>query len=175
MTLSLVLGGARSGKSSYAQRWAMSESDSPFYVATSRPVDADHEARIERHRRERGPCWTTVEADTDLTKIPLANETAVVDCVTLWMSNFFADKGSEVEPALKWAESQIDTLATRPGHLIFVSNELGQGLHASTQIGRRFTDLQGFINQFLAARADSVVLMVAGLPLAVKGRLPNFG
>ena len=175
MSATLVLGGARSGKSRHAQALARALSPHPVYVATSRVWDADHAARIERHRRERGPEWRTIECELELASLELRGEVAVIDCVTLWLSNFFADLGSDVEPSLARARAQIDQLAALDATLIVVSNELGQGLHAPTELGRKFTDLQGLVNQHIAARAENVAWMVAGIPCYVKGRAPHAG
>jgi adenosylcobinamide kinase/adenosylcobinamide-phosphate guanylyltransferase len=177
MSLTLVIGGARSGKSRHAQTLALGLSARPIYVATSRVWDADHAARIERHRRERGPEWRTIECELELAALEpeLRGEVAVIDCVTLWLSNFFADLGSDVEPSLGRARAQIDQLAAVDATLIVVSNELGQGLHAPTELGRKFTDLQGLVNQHIAARAENVAWMVAGIPCYVKGRAPHAG
>ena len=178
MSLTLVLGGARSGKSRHAQALALALSPRPLYVATSRAWDADHAARIERHRRERGPEWRTLECEIELASLELAGEVAVIDCVTLWLSNLLADLGGSdlnaaVEHCLERARAQIDQLAQRPATLILVSHELGQGVHAPTELGRKFTDLQGLVNQHIAARADNVAWMVAGIPHYVKGRAPD--
>jgi adenosylcobinamide kinase / adenosylcobinamide-phosphate guanylyltransferase len=175
VSLTLVLGGARSGKSRHAQALALGLSARPIYVATSRVWDADHAARIERHRRERGPEWRTIECELELAALEpeLRGEVAVIDCVTLWLSNFFADQGIDIDPSLARACAQIDRLASIDATLILVSNELGQGLHAPTEIGRKFTDLQGLVNQHVAARADNVAWMVAGIPLYVKGSAPH--
>lgn len=177
MSLTLVLGGARSGKSRYAQSLALGLSVNPVYVATSRVWDADHAERIERHRRERGPEWRTIECELELAALEpeLTGAVAVIDCVTLWLSNFFADMGSEVAPSLARAQAQIDRLERFQATLIVVSNELGQGLHAPTEVGRKFTDLQGLVNQHVAARSENVAWMVAGIPLYVKGRAPSAG
>ena len=175
MSLTLVLGGARSGKSRHAQALALALSPRPLYVATSRVWDDDHAARIERHRRERGPEWRTAECERELAALELAGEVAVIDCVTLWLSNFFSDLGSDVDRCLELARAQVDLLAAIPATLIVVSNELGQGLHASTEVGRKFTDLQGLVNQHIAARADNVAWMVAGIPHYVKGAAPRAG
>jgi adenosylcobinamide kinase / adenosylcobinamide-phosphate guanylyltransferase len=177
VSLTLVLGGARSGKSRHAQALALGLSARPLYVATSRVWDADHAERIERHRRERGPEWRTIECELELGALEpeLTGEVAVIDCVTLWLSNFFADMGSDVEPVLERARLQVDRLASFRATLIVVSNELGQGLHAPTEVGRKFTDLQGLVNQHIAARAENVAWMVAGVPLYVKGRAPGAG
>lgn len=175
MSLTLVLGGARSGKSRHAQTLALALSPRPLYVATSRVWDDDHAARIARHQRERGPEWRTIECEVELGSLALAGEVAVIDCVTLWLSNFFADFGSDVDACLAKAKAEIDRLANVEATLLIVSNELGQGLHAPTDIGRKFTDLQGLVNQHIAARADNVAWMVAGIPLYVKGRAPDAG
>jgi adenosylcobinamide kinase/adenosylcobinamide-phosphate guanylyltransferase len=173
VSLTLILGGARSGKSRYAQSLALGLTARPLYVATSRIWDADHQARIERHRRERGPEWRTLECEIELGSLELDGEVAVIDCVTLWLSNFFADIGADVDACLERARREIDVLAGRDAHLIVVTNELGQGLHAATELGRKFADLQGLVNQHIAARAANVALMVAGIAHYVKGQAPS--
>jgi adenosylcobinamide kinase / adenosylcobinamide-phosphate guanylyltransferase len=173
MSITLVLGGARSGKSRHAQALALALSRRPLYVATSRVWDDDHAERIARHRRERGPEWRTVECELDLASLALAGEVAVIDCVTLWLSNFFADLGSDVDVCLGKAKAQIAALEKVDATLLVVSNELGQGLHAPTELGRKFTDLQGLVNQHIAEHAENVAWMVAGIPHYVKGQAPR--
>ena len=175
--LTLVIGGARSGKSRHAQALALALSPRPFYVATSRVWDADHAERIERHRKDRGPEWRTIECELELGSLEaqLAGQVAVIDCVTLWLSNFFADMDSNVDQSLARARAEVDRLATFDATLIVVTNELGQGLHASTEVGRKFTDLQGLVNQHIAARAENVAWMVAGIPVYIKGKAPGGG
>lgn len=173
MSITLVIGGARSGKSRYAQSLAQTLSARPLYVATSRVWDEDHLRRIERHRRERGPEWRTIECELGFGSIELAGEVAVIDCVTLWLSNYFSDAKAELDVCLEQARLEIDQLARLDARLIIVTNELGQGLHAETEIGRKFTDLQGLVNQYIAARSDTVVLMVAGIAHYVKGQAPS--
>jgi adenosylcobinamide kinase/adenosylcobinamide-phosphate guanylyltransferase len=175
MTLTLVLGGVRSGKSRYAAELARALSPRPIYVATSRRWDADHERRIERHQRERGPEWRTLECEIDLGALELEGEVAVIDCITLWLSNFFADDGADVDHCLARARPAIDRLAAKRAELLLVSNELGQSLHAPTEVGRKFVDTQGLVNQYIAARADNVAFLVAGLPQYLKGRAPHVG
>jgi adenosylcobinamide kinase / adenosylcobinamide-phosphate guanylyltransferase len=172
VSLTLIIGGARSGKSRYAQNLALGLTAHPLYVATSRVWDADHQQRIERHRRERGPEWRTIECELELGSLELAGEVAVIDCVTLWLSNFFADIGADVEQCLERARREINVLAEHDARLIVVSNELGQGLHAPTELGRKFADLQGLVNQHIAGRACNVALMVAGIAHYVKGQAP---
>jgi len=173
MSATFVLGGARSGKSRYAQALALGMTARPLYVATSRVWDADHAERIARHRRERGPEWRTVECETALGSLALEGEVAVIDCVTLWLSNLFHDSGTHADACLELARVELDQLLGQGARLIIVSNEVGQSLHAPTEIGRKFTDLQGLVNQHIAARADNVALMVAGIPLYVKGQAPR--
>lgn len=168
MNATLVIGGARSGKSRYAQRLALGLSTNPIYLATSRIWDEDHRARIERHRLDRGPEWTTIEEPLRLSEQPVTDRVVVVDCVTLFLTNVFAEHGYELEPTLAHATRELERTLERSATWIFVSNEVGQSLHAPTEAGRKFTDLQGFVNQFLAERCQRVVLMVAGLPLEVK-------
>ena len=169
--ITLVLGGTRSGKSRYAQQLARQLSERPLYVATSRPWDADHQARIARHQRERGPEWRTVECEIELDSLPLDGEVAVIDCVTLWLTNLFSD--ADVERCLGRARAIIDRLTGRRAQLLLVSNELGQSLHAPTELGRKFVDLQGLVNQHIATRAQNVVWMVAGIASYVKGAAPE--
>jgi len=167
--IALVLGGARSGKSRYAQRVAEQLSPSPVIVATSRVYDDDHAARIARHKADRGPQWTTIEEPTAIARAELAGRVVVVDCATLWLTNFFAGAEWQLEPALAAVRAELDAALRIAATWIFVSNELGMAPHATTELGRKFVDAQGFLNQTLAARADAVTLMVAGLPLFVKG------
>jgi adenosylcobinamide kinase / adenosylcobinamide-phosphate guanylyltransferase len=171
--ITLVLGGTRSGKSRHAQLLARSLAERPLYVATSRVWDASHAERIARHQRDRGPEWRTLECERELDLLPLDGEVAVIDCVTLWLTNFFSDEGSDVELCLERARGIIDRLALRQAQLILVSNELGQSLHAPTELGRKFVDLQGLVNQHIAARADNVAWVVAGIPSYIKGHAPN--
>ena len=173
--ITLLLGGARSGKSRYALELARQLSPRPLFVATSRPWDAEHLARIERHQRERGPEWRSLECELDLASLELDGEVAVIDCITLWLSNFFSDENADVERCLDRARPSIDRLAERRAELLVVSNELGQSLHAPTELGRKFVDLQGLVNQYIAARADNVAMMVAGIPHYVKGQAPRAG
>jgi adenosylcobinamide kinase / adenosylcobinamide-phosphate guanylyltransferase len=171
--ITLVLGGTRSGKSRHAQKLACALTERPLYVATSRVWDAAHAERIARHQRDRGPEWRTLECERDLDQLPLDDEVAVIDCVTLWLTNFFTDEDSDVERCLARARAIVDRLAQRRAQLILVSNELGQSLHAPTELGRKFVDLQGLVNQHIAARADNVAWLVAGIAQYVKGRAPD--
>lgn len=167
-SVTLVIGGARSGKSRYAEKLALEWATNPVYVATSRVWDADHQERIERHRSDRGPEWQTIEEEKALSRMNVQRRVVVVDCVTLWLTNFFVDAQPHHEAALSAIKSEFDRTAALSNHFIFVTNEVGQGVHADTELGRKFTDAQGFINQHIAARSNRVVLMVAGIPVDVK-------
>ena len=170
MSITLVLGGARSGKSRYAERLCL---DNRVFVATAQAFDGEMTERIALHRQQRGGNWTTVEAPLALIDALRLNDQperfVLVDCLTLWLSNLMlAEKDCEAEFAAleRWAQQH-------KGTIVFVSNELGLGLVPETALGRRFRDLHGVMNQRVAALAGSVVLVVAGLPLGVKGRLPG--
>jgi adenosylcobinamide kinase/adenosylcobinamide-phosphate guanylyltransferase len=168
-----VLGGVRSGKSRFAQRLALHLAKDPVYLATSRIYDDDHRRRIERHQKERGPEWTTIEEPERLSEAQIAGRVVVVDCLTLWLNNCFMSESSDPDRTLHFVSAELDRLFRVPATLILVSNEIGQGVHAPTELGRRFTDLQGLLNQLVATRADNVVLMIAGLAQQIKGRLPD--
>jgi len=165
--LTLVLGGARSGKSRYAQNLIAALPPPWVFVATGEPGDAEMTERIALHRLKRGENWQTIEAPHDLTaalasisdKAPI-----LIDCLTLWLSNrMLADADLEAEIAL--LEAALDR---RRAPIALVSNEVGFGIVPDNELARRFRDLQGRLNQRMAARADRVVLVVAGLPIVVK-------
>jgi adenosylcobinamide kinase/adenosylcobinamide-phosphate guanylyltransferase len=170
--ITLVLGGARSGKSRHAQELARAAAARPVYLATSRRWDDDHAARIARHRADRGPEWETIEEERAIARADLAGRVVVVDCVTLWLTNVLMDAESDAEAAWREARGQIAKLAEIDATWVVVSNELGMAPHAETPLGRRFVDMQGMANQALAAAAERVVLMVAGIAMPVKGPRP---
>ncbi len=171
--LTLVIGGARSGKSRYAES-LMATLPAPWkppwaYIATAEAGDEEMAARIAAHRARRSADWKTVEAPRDLAAALKAwgSMPALVDCLTLWLSNLMiaeADTDREMEELEK-------ALAVAAAPAVLVANEVGSGIVPSFPLGRRFRDMQGMFNQRIAARADRVVLMVAGLPLPIKGTL----
>ncbi len=167
-SITLITGGQRSGKSSFAQRLALERSESPVYIATSRVWDDEHRRRIERHRADRGPQWTNIEEEKHPSVHDLGGRTVVVDCVTLWCTNFFFDLGGDTDRALAEAKAEFDLLAAADADFIFVTNEIGLGGVSENALQRRFTDLQGWVNQYIAQRADAVYMMVSGLPLRIK-------
>ena len=169
--ITLITGGERSGKSRFAQEMAMKETPTPVYLATARVWDDEFRLRIERHQRDRGEQWTTIEEEKFLSRHELAGRTVVIDCVTLWLTNFFCDAGNDcpLDDILREAREEFDRFTRHAAHYIFVSNEIGMGGVPIDPVQRRFTDLQGWMNQYIASRVDEVVLMVSGIPVGVKG------
>jgi len=158
--LTLVIGGARSGKSSFAERLITATSRPRRYIATAEAWDDEMRERIAQHRQDRGAAWTTVEAPLDL---PAAlaearpDEAVLVDCATLWLTNhLLADHD----------------LATEADPVVVVTNETGWGIVPENALARRFRDEQGRLNRRVATAADLVVTVIAGLPLVLKGTLP---
>ncbi|KAL9185073.1 hypothetical protein ACHAXT_002850 [Thalassiosira profunda] len=195
-TVYLVTGGARSGKSSYAQSLCESLDAAPVYLATSKAWDDDFQRRVKRHQDERGDRWTTIEEPlrpsqhSDVFK----GRAVLVDCLTLWLTNYFTESGVFSEPdgdndakasgdearmedaateALARIKAEFDKMAQQwDATFVFVSNEIGSGLHAETPASRKFVDAQGWLNQHVASKADMVVHMVAGVPSVIK-QLPT--
>ena len=171
--VTLVLGGARSGKSRFAEGLIAALPppwQSPWtYVATAEAGDDEMAERIATHRARRGPQWLTIEAPRDLVAALAScrNTPVLVDCLTLWLSNLTLAE-ADIEAEVAHLEA---TLAAATAPLVLVSNEVGYGIVPDYPLGRRFRDHQGTLNQKIAARADRVVLVVAGLPLALKGVL----
>ena len=165
----LITGGARSGKSSYAEKLALSLSDAPVYLATARIWDEEFRERVRRHKARRGPQWTNIEEEKLLSRHDLAGRVVLVDCLTLWATNFFFDLDSDVDRALAALQAEFDRFTTQDATFILVTNEIGMGGTSDNAIQRHFTDLQGWMNQYAAARADEVVLMVSGIPVKIKG------
>jgi adenosylcobinamide kinase/adenosylcobinamide-phosphate guanylyltransferase len=167
----LVLGGARSGKSRHAQELARGHRRVAL-VATAEALDADMAARIDRHRAERARSWLTVESPQDpvgaCRRLAGSVDVAVVDCLTLWVSNRLLS-GDDHAAILAGADDMASLCRERTLSLVLVSNEVGGGVHPSTRDGLQFRDLLGLVNQRVAAAADRVTLMVAGIPMTVKG------
>jgi adenosylcobinamide kinase/adenosylcobinamide-phosphate guanylyltransferase len=164
----LVTGGQRSGKSNYALQLALSLSQKPVYLATSRIWDEDHKARIELHKTERDTRWENIEEEKQLSKLNLTNKTVVLDCITLWLANFYTDSNYLVTESLAQAKNELDGFIKQEMNLIVITNEIGMGTHATTDMGRKFADLQGWMNQYIAQKADAVTFMVSGIPMKVK-------
>ncbi|SDS00946.1 adenosylcobinamide kinase /adenosylcobinamide-phosphate guanylyltransferase [Polaribacter sp. KT25b] len=163
-----ISGGERSGKSSYAQKMAENISKTPIYLATSRIWDEDFRARVDKHISDRDDCWTTLEEEKNISAVIADKSTVVVDCVTLWLTNFYVDTKYDIQESLKLAKQEIEKLVEIDANIIIISNEIGMGLHATTESGRKFTELQGWVNQFIAKKANKATFMVSGLPLKLK-------
>ena len=164
----VITGGQRSGKSSYAQKLALSLSSNPVYLATSRVWDEEHRARIVRHHADRGPEWTNLEEEKFLSKHNLAGRVVLVDCVTLWATNFFFDNKADVALSLSQLKTEFEKLTSQDATFIFVTNEIGLGGISADELQRKFTDLQGWFNQHIAGIAGKVILMTSGIPLVLK-------
>ena len=169
--LTFILGGAASGKSAYAEGLVNNTSRSKTYIATAQPFDDEMRQKIAAHKTARGMGWTTIEAPFDPATALVAQDPAgivLLDCVTLWLTNvLLADH--DVTAA---GDALLAALATCPCPVVVVSNEVGQGIVPDNALSRRFRAAQGHLNQRLARQADTVVAVMAGLPLALKGDLP---
>ena len=165
----LVTGGQRSGKSSYAQKRALSIAPNPVYLATAHVWDEEFRKRVERHQQDRGPEWTNIEEEKYLSKHDVSGRVVVIDCVTLWGTNFFFANDSDVETSLQQLKEEFLCFTNQPACFLFVTNELGMGGVSVDEVQRKFTDLQGWLNQFIASQADEVILMVSGIAVPIKG------
>lgn len=164
----LITGGQRSGKSRYAQEMALSLSSNPVYLATSRIWDEEHRIRIERHKTERGEEWSNIEEEKELSKHDLKDRVILIDCITLWATNYFFDLDSNIQKSLDALKTEFDRFIMQEASFILVTNEIGMGEMSQNDIQRKFADLQGWLNQYIAKRADEVYLMVSGIPMKVK-------
>ena len=194
----LITGGQRSGKSSKAEELALSLSETPVYMATAHIWDEEFQERVRRHQERRGPQWTNIEEEMALSKHDMTGRVVVIDCVTLWLTNILyseelrvkseefataqdgeADssaKGTAVansslftlNSSLKLAKAEFDKFTEAEATYIFVTNEIGSGGVSDNALQRKFTDLQGWMNQYIAQKADEVILMVSGLPIVIK-------
>lgn len=163
-----ITGGQRSGKSSYAQKLALELSNNPIYLATARYWDGDFRNRIARHQADRDERWENIEEEKYVSQLDFTGRVVVMDCVTLWLNNFFVDTKNDVDACLEQAKTEIDGLSQQAATFIIISNEIGMGVHSHHESGRKFTDLQGWVNQYIAQKADKAILMVSGLPLNLK-------
>lgn len=163
-----ITGGQRSGKSSYAQQEALKLSENPVYLATSRIWDDDFKKRVERHKNDRSENWINIEEEKDISKLDLKNKVVVLDCITLWLTNYFSDNNYNVDESLEQAKKEWNNFIQTNATIFVISNELGMGIHSETESVRKFTDLQGWMNQYIAKQADKVYLMVSGIPLHVR-------
>ncbi len=163
-----ITGGARSGKSAYGQQLARQMTTRPIYVATARIWDDDFEGRIKKHQEDRGETWKCIEEEKYLSRHNFDGQIVMIDCVTLWLTNFFVDTKNNVEESLGLFKSELNALRKQEATFIIISNEIGMGTHAHNEVARKFTDLQGWANQYLASVADQAILMVSGVPVKIK-------
>ncbi len=183
MSKILITGGARSGKSSFAQELAVKQKEPVLFVATAEPLDSEMVKRIAEHRKSRPPGWITLEASRHLGEqihkaIGSTKKLVVIDCITLLLSNAFNEYKEKSDEQLddaaieKLCFSEIDELLvcmiSHASSFIIVTNEVGDGIVPLTRMGRLFRDILGRVNQTLARECDTVYLMVAGIPLKVK-------
>jgi adenosylcobinamide kinase/adenosylcobinamide-phosphate guanylyltransferase len=166
----LITGGARSGKSRYAEQRAGELGGRRLYVATAEAKDNEMAQRIAEHKLRRGDEWRTIEEPFELSSALLAQrgrtDCALVDCVTLWLSNLLLYRDAEF--AGENVEQLVETLPRLDFHVVLVTNEVGWGIVPENALARQFRDLAGWTNQQIAAAADEVILTVAGVPMIVK-------
>ena len=169
--LSLVLGGAACGKSAFAETLVKSAAPVPTYIATAQVYDAEMAAKVKAHQTGRGGDWTTIEEPLDIAaafaKAP-ADAPILIDCATLWLTNVILGD-HDLERA---QQNFMGAIADAGRPVVVVSNETGQGIVPENALARRFRNAQGQLNQTIAAQADLVVAVIAGLPVVLKGRLP---
>ena len=163
----LITGGQRSDKSRHAEQLALSLSQHPVYVATAHIWDDEFRERVRIHQERRGSQWTNIEEERHLSRHDLTGRVAVIDCVTLWLTNFFFDT-QNVDKSLDMAKREFDLFTAHDGTFIFGTNEIGSGGTSVDAVQRQFTDLEGWMNQYIASRADEVILMVSGIPVKIK-------
>ncbi|HEX5539006.1 MAG TPA: bifunctional adenosylcobinamide kinase/adenosylcobinamide-phosphate guanylyltransferase [Methylophilaceae bacterium] len=174
MALTLILGGARSGKSAHAEQRAQASGLAVTYIATAQVYDAEFGARVEHHKQRRPTAWKTVEVAHHLAAT-LRQEARpglclIIDCLTLWLAQCICPDCAPTE-GVDWQHERsalLETLPGLPGNIILVSNEVGMGIVPLGEINRRFQDEQGRLNQALAAACDEVTFIAAGLPLKLK-------
>lgn len=192
----LVTGGQRSGKSTYAEKLALelAAGEQAVYMATSRIWDEEFAHRVQLHKERRGPQWINLEEEKYLARHNVAGRVVLVDCVTLWSTNFFFDisdntlpdnlgsdaanitmdaaqaqeSASVVEQALQQIKAEFEKFTSQNATFIFVTNEIGLGGVSENKVQRQFTDLLGWLNQYIASKADEVLLMVSGIPVKIK-------
>ena len=163
----MITGGQRSGKSKKAEEIAMSLSDNPVYVATAHIWDEEFRERVKRHQERRGPQWANIEEEKFLSRHDLTGRVAVIDCVTLWLTNFFFENNN-VDETLTAVKEEFEHFTKNDATYIFVTNEIGSGGVSDNAVQRQFTDLEGWMNQYIASRADEVILMVSGIAVKIK-------
>lgn len=168
----LITGGQRSGKSTYAEQRALSLSPNPVYMATAHIWDDEFAQRVQRHQERRGTEWTNIEEERLLSHHHVNGRVVLIDCLTLWATNFVAASDNtslpDVDALLTEMKAELDRFTAQDATFIFVTNEIGLGGTSANALQRRFTDLLGWLNQYVASLADEVVLMVSGIAVHIK-------
>lgn len=169
----LITGGQRSGKSSYAERRALELSPNPVYMATAHIWDDEFALRVQRHQERRGPEWTNIEEERQLSRHDVRGRVVLIDCLTLWATNFFSasavdEEQPDIDALLAEMKAEFDRFTAQDATFLFVTNEIGLGGTSANALQRRFTDLLGWLNQYVASQADEVVLMVSGIEVRIK-------
>ncbi len=166
--ITLITGGQRSGKSVFAEQKALSLANNPMYLATSRTWDDEHRQRIALHKQRRGNEWTNIEEEKFLSQVTVNERVVLIDCVTLWATNFFFDLDADVQKSLHALKAEFDVFTRQNAEFIFVTNEIGLGEMSANPIQRKFADLLGWLNQYIASQADDVFLVTVGIPIKIK-------
>lgn len=165
----MITGGQRSGKSRIAEAMALRLSATPIYIATARIFDEEFSHRVKLHQQRRGPEWTTYEEPMNVSELQVGEkDTVLFDCITLWATNCYFEQGEDIDKSLRFMKEQLALLTAKTGNIIFVTNEIGLGGVSENAMQRRFTDLQGLINQHVAEMADEVYLSISGIPVKIK-------
>ncbi len=176
MASSLLIGGVRSGKSAWAVNYAR-KFKRKLFIATAEPCDDDMKQRIHIHQEERGEGWTTIEAGRDI--LPALENSSdqydciVIDCLTVWTALIMAERESQQQVIQQWIEPLVQEIPKQTAKIVIVTNEVGLSVHPEYKSGRRYRDLLGMVNQKFARACDHVLFFVAGVPIAVKGSLPE--
>lgn len=169
----LITGGQRSGKSTYAERLVLelSGGEGCVYMATAKVWDEEFAIRVKMHKERRGPQWINIEEEKFLSRHNVEGRVVLVDCVTLWSTNFFfeaKDSPSKVQQTIDAVKEEFERFTAQDATFVFVTNEIGLGGVSENKVQREFTDMLGWLNQYIASRADEVCFMVSGIPLKIK-------
>lgn len=167
--LIMVTGGQRSGKSVFAENLSLQLSEHPTYLATARVMDKEMENRVAIHKERRKDTWRNIEAPLFADRISFREkEVVLIDCLTLWATNWFFEKNEDVKEAISALKKQIESLIMKDATFIIVTNEVGLGGVSANTMQRLFADLQGEINQYVATLANDVYLTISGIPVKIK-------
>lgn len=167
--LILVTGGQRSGKSEFAENLALQLSSCPVYLATARIFDEEMRKRVRLHQKRRENIWENLEEPLYASNANVnSDDVVLLDCLTLLSTNWFFEDDENIEAALSDIQNQLEGLFSKGSTIIIVTNEIGMGGVSDNELQRKFTDLQGWINQYVANRADDVYMLVSGIPVKIK-------